>query len=203
MKKTIIILIWATVLPIIASAQLEIRPFLGMNFSDVTESPDGQSTQAKLGGQIGASVLIGNRFYLNPGIAYFSRSTEFSSRDNLIPDTDYDVSGVIIPLLVGYRFVDASTEPFLNFRVQAGPSLLFFTQQRFSEGSINEEVNWNENQWGGQVGAGLDVSIFFIDAMYEFGLSNNQKDGTLGIDGDNFKMDTFYINAGVRLSFSK
>lgn len=203
MKKTIIILICAAVLPIMASAQLEIRPYLGLNFSDVQKSPDGLSTQAKLGGQIGASALIGNRFYLNPGIAYFSRSTEFSSRDNILPDTDYDVSGVIIPLLVGYRFVDASTEPFLNLRVQAGPSMLFFTQQRFSEGSVNEEVNWSENQWGGQVGAGIDISIFFVDVTYEFGLSDTQKNGTLGVNGDNFKMDTFYVNAGVRLSFSK
>ncbi len=193
----------AILFPFVLSAQIELRPFIGMNFSDVTKSPDGQSTQAKLGGQIGASALIGNKLYLNPGIAYFSRSTEFSSRDNLIPDTDYDVSGVIIPLLVGYRIIDASTEPFLNFRVQAGPSLMFFTEQRFSEGSINEEVNWNENQWGGQVGAGLDISIFFVDVTYEFGLSDNQKDGTLGVGGDNFKMNTFYVNAGVRLSFSR
>ncbi|HKL02609.1 MAG TPA: hypothetical protein VJ911_03000, partial [Cryomorphaceae bacterium] len=102
MKNQYLLLIFIIALPIITSAQIEIRPFLGMNFSDVRKSTDGASTEAKLGGQIGASVLIGNKFYVNPGIAYFSRSTEFSSRDNLIPDTDYDVSGVIIPMLVGY-----------------------------------------------------------------------------------------------------
>lgn len=190
---------------VVAEAQVEIRPFLGVNFSDVRETTDGNSTKAKLGGQIGASLMIGNNFHLNPGIAYFSRSTEFSSSDNF--NTDQKIEGVIIPILVGYRFVDPTTEPFLNFRVFAGPSVMFLTTTEYDNGEYNDQVNWNSNQWGAQVGAGLDVSIFFVDFTYEFGLTN-ANDGLKGDNGlaNNFgevKQNTFLINAGVRLSFSR
>jgi len=186
-------------------SQVEIRPFLGFNFSNVTDSPDGTSTQAKIGSQIGSHVMIGNRFHLNPGIAWFSRSTEYSSSNDV--NVDQTVQGVIIPLLIGYRFVDPTSEPFVNFRLFAGPSMMFLTKTEYSNGELNESVDWNNNQWGAQLGAGLDISIFFIDFTYEFGLTNTH-DGISESEGlfDNFseiKQNTFIVNAGVRLSFSR
>jgi hypothetical protein len=185
--------------------QIEIRPFLGANFSNVSDTPDGTSTKAKLGGQIGASVMIGNKWHLNPGIAYFTRSTEFSSSDNF--NTDQTVEGVIIPILVGYRFVDPTTEPLLNFRLFAGPSLMFLTTTKYDNGELNDQVDWNDSQWGAQLGAGLDVSIFFVDFTYEFGLTNTndglKDDGGLVSGFGDVRQNTFLINAGVRLSFSQ
>jgi len=202
--KTLFSLVFFTAF-IACQAQVEIRPYLGANFSNVSKTPDGTSTKAKLGGQIGASMMIGNRFHLNPGIAYFSRSTEFSSSGDL--NTDQTVEGVIIPILVGYRFVDPTTEPFLNFRLFAGPSLMFLTTRKYDNGEFNDVVDWNDSQWGAQVGAGLDVSIFFVDFTYEFGLTNTndgikEDQGFVGSFGD-IKQNTFMVNAGVRLSFSR
>jgi hypothetical protein len=203
MKSFLILAFFAAF--ITCQAQVEIRPFLGANFSDVSKTSDGTSTKAKLGGQIGASLMIGNRFHLNPGIAYFSRSTEFSTSDNF--QTDQTVEGVIIPILVGYRLVDPTTEPFFNFRLFAGPSLMFLTTTKYDNGDFNDVVDWNDTQWGAQLGAGLDVSIFFVDFTYEFGLTNTN-DGLSGDSGlvGNFsevKQNTFIVNAGVRLSFSR
>jgi len=189
----------------ICNAQLEIRPFVGANLSNVSEAPDGTSTKAKLGGQIGASLMIGNQFHVNPGIAYFRRSTEFSTEGNV--NTDQTVEGVLIPLLVGYRFIDADDKPVFNFRLYAGPSLMFLTTTEYDDDALNEQVDWNDSQWGAQVGAGIDLSIFFVDVLYEFGLTN-ANDGLRGESGltDNFgevKQNTFLVNAGVRLSFSR
>jgi len=181
-------------------AQVEIRPFLGINLSDVTESPDQTSTQAKLGIQVGSSVMIGNKLHLNPGIAWFSRSTEFSVAGNL--NVDQTVEGVIIPLLVGYRFVDPTTEPFLNLRVFGGPSMMFLTTTEISNDEVNESIDWSENQWGAQIGAGIDVSIFFADIAYEFGLTNTAEGNTSSSFND-FRQNTFLVNVGVRLSFSQ
>jgi hypothetical protein len=193
------------VLAIPLFSQVEIRPMVGFNFSNVTKSPDGTSTQAKLGAQFGSHVMIGNRFHLNPGIAWFSRATEYSSSSDV--DVDQTVQGVIIPLLVGYRFIDPTTEPFLNFRLFAGPSMMFFTKTEYNDGVLDEAVDWKQNQWGAQIGLGLDIAIFFVDAVYEFGLTNTH-DGISEIEGvfDNFseiKQNTFIVNAGVRLSFSR
>jgi len=204
MKTLLFLAFFAAI--ITCQAQVEIRPYLGANFSNVSKSPDGTTTEGKLGGQIGASLMIGNRFHLNPGIAYFRRSTEFISANDL--STDQTVDGVIIPILVGYRFVDPTTEPFLNFRVFAGPSLMFLTTTEYDDDILNESVNWNDNQWGAQVGAGIDVSIFFLDVTYEFGLTNtndgiNGEDGGLITNFGEIKQNTFMVNAGVRLSFSR
>jgi len=204
MKKTITLLL-LSFLTTAAIAQVEIRPYLGMNFSNVSKTPDGASTQAKIGGQIGASLMIGNRFHLNPGISYFTRTTEYVYSDSPDLDTDLLVNGVSIPLLVGYRFVDPTTEPVFNFRLYAGPSLMFLTKKEFSGGVENETVNWKDNQWGGQVGAGLDIFIFFIDLSYEFGLTDTFDGGENNTISDftKVKNNTFYVNAGVRLSFSR
>jgi len=204
MKKTITLLL-LSFLTTAAIAQVEIRPYLGMNFSNVSKTPDGASTQAKIGGQIGASLMIGNRFHLNLGISYFTRTTEYVYSDSPDLDTDLLVNGVSIPLLVGYRFVDPTTEPVFNFRLYAGPSLMFLTKKEFSGGVENETVNWKDNQWGGQVGAGLDIFIFFIDLSYEFGLTDTFDGGENNTISDftKVKNNTFYVNAGVRLSFSR
>jgi len=186
-------------------AQVEIRPYLGANFSNVSKTPDGASTQAKIGGQIGASLMIGNKFHLNPGISYFSRTTEYVYSDSPELNTDLVINGVSIPILVGYRFIDPTTEPVLNFRIQAGPSLMFLTKQEFTGNSDDESIDWENSQWGGQIGAGLDIFIFFIDATYEFGLTNTFDGGENNTISEftKVKNNTFYINAGVRLSFSR
>ena len=84
---------------------------------------------------------------------------------------------------------------------------MFLTKTEYDNGQLDEEVDWNDSQWGAQLGIGFDISIFFIDATYEFGLTNTH-DGIKGNDSvfENFtevKQNTFLINAGVRLSFSR
>ncbi len=183
------------------SAQLEIRPFLGANFSNVTKSADGTSTQAKLGGQLGASLLIGNKLHVMPGIALFSRSTEYSVAGDV--NTDQTVNGVMIPILIGYRIFDATEKPFFNFRLWTGPSLMFLTTTKLDDSDFNEAIDWKSNQWGYQIGAGLDIAIFFVDFGYEVGLSNTgeAKSGLSGVT--DIKSNTFLINAGVRLSLAR
>ncbi|MCH2214813.1 MAG: PorT family protein [Flavobacteriales bacterium] len=182
-------------------SQVEIRPFIGGNLSNITDSPDGTSTQAKLGVQVGSSVMIGNKLHLNPGIAWFSRSTEYSGEGNF--NLDQTIEGVIIPLLVGYRLMDPSSEPFINLRVFGGPSMMFLTKTEVDNSTINEAIDWSENQWGAQIGAGIDISIFFADISYEFGLSDTGEGAAKESNFSDFKQNTFIINAGVRLSFSR
>lgn len=145
--------------------------------------------------------MIGNQLYLNPGIAWFSRSTQYSRSG--AADLDQTINGVIIPIHVGYRFVDPTTSPLLNFRVFAGPSLMFLTKTEFSDGALNESVDWQDTQWGAQAGIGLDISIFFVDAGYEWALSNaaNSRGDLSGFR--DIRNNTFFVNAGVRLTLAQ
>jgi hypothetical protein len=50
--------------------------------------------------------------------------------------------------------------------------------------------------WGAHLGAGLDLSIFYLDLVYEWSLTNVQKD----VDAIDFgKHRSFYITAGIWL----
>lgn len=188
-------------------SQVEIRPFIGANFSNVSKTHDGLKTKAKIGTQVGAGIMFGERFYFNPQISYFWRSTQYSfagssssSSSNSIK-TDQKLSGVNIPLLVGFRFADPSSDPLVNIRVFGGPSMLFLTKKSFTNQIVDEDVNWNNTQWGAQLGLGADISIFFLDVAYEFGFTESNKP----IDGTNIKdvkNNTFFINAGLRLKFA-
>ena len=84
---------------------------------------------------------------------------------------------------------------------------MFLSKTEYDDGEFNENIDWNDSQWGAQVGAGVDVSIFFVDVGYEFGLTNSH-DGLQGEDSifDNFdevKQNTFYVNAGLRLRLAE
>jgi len=204
MKKSILLATLLLAGTFSAMAQFEIRPLAGLNFSNVSETPDGVNTQAKVGYQVGANVLIGNNWILYPGIQYFQRNTEFSSTNPNGGNDSYDqeIGGVIIPILGGFRFLNPDTDPFINFRIMAGPSISFLTKTTFSQNIIDDEIDWKSSVWGGQVGAGLDVSIFFLDVNYEFGLSKNADASENASNFNDIRNNTFYISAGVRLKLA-
>ncbi len=196
--KKISLFVLAICTSVLASAQLEIRPFAGINFSNVSETPDGTEAKGQAGYQFGVNLLIGNRVFLQPGISYFSRSTEFVTTDDVA--YDQDIQGVYIPLLLGFRFLDPTLDPVVNGRIFAGPSLLFLTNSSYSDATFGDQVDWNDTNWGASFGLGLDISVFFIDLGYEFGITNTAdiKDGPI-TTWDGFKQNTFFLNAGVRL----
>lgn len=140
MKKPLLLLSVLFLFGLSANAQFEIRPFLGMNFSNVSETPDGTETQAKIGTQFGANVKFGGRLFLYPGIAYFQRSTEYSSTASGGNEysTEQKTGGVIIPILAGFSFADPSEDPFINVRLLAGPSVAFLTKSEFSDNVFND-----------------------------------------------------------------
>lgn len=171
---------------------------MGVNFSDVSKAPDGVTTQARLGAQVGASAIFGKQFHFMPGIAWFARSTQYSVAG--ATNFDQKVNGVLVPLLVGYRFVDAESRPFFNARLFAGPAMMFLNRTEFTDGQANESVDWSSTQWGAQMGLGFDIAIFFLDVGYEFGLSNTAE-GASASGFSDIRNNTFYANAGLRLSF--
>lgn len=200
MKKLFFTALTVLIAAVCTQAQIEIRPFTGINFSDVTRTPDDTGSQAKLGVQVGGSLMIGNKLYVQPGIAWFSRSTEFSQAG--ATNFDQTINGVIIPVPVGYRFVDPTTSPLFNFRVFAGPAVMFLTKTEFSEGALNETVNWEDSQWGAMAGVGIDIAIFFVEAAYEWGLTNAATPKS-GSGFSDFRSNTFMLNLGVRLTLAR
>lgn len=201
--KKLILLSAGVMIALVGHAQLELRPTVGMNFTNVTESPDGTSVDARVGWQGGLSAMIGNQLYFEPGIHYFSKRTSYSTDlpidNNVSVDFDQTLNGVNIPLMVGYRFFDVSEDPLINPQIFAGPSAQFLTKTEWSEGEFDEQINWKKYTWAAVVGAGLDISIAFIEVGYSFGLSKVAEPYDQVEEFNDFRENTFYVNAGIRL----
>lgn len=204
MKKILTVTVLALLVSFAAKAQLEIKPTVGVNLSNVSTTPSGTKTSAKMGYQFGASVMFGERLYLSPGIYYYQQKTQYviqnSENSTTLVTSDEKIAGVKIPLLVGFKIIDPTNDPMINLRVFAGPSVLFNTTNKFSDGVINDNVNWKKNTWGAQVGAGVDISIFFIEAGYEFGLSSAYEGDSASENFKDIKHNTFVVNAGLRFA---
>lgn len=201
-KKLLTATLVALLFAFTANAQLEIKPTAGINLSNVSTTPNGTKTTAKIGYQFGGSVMFGNRLYLSPGIFYFQQVTQYVI-DN--PDgsttaitSDEKTAGVKIPVLLGFRFIDPETDPLLNFRVFAGPSVNFNTTNKFPDGFGSDEIKWKKNTWGAQIGAGVDLAFLFLEAGYEFGLSSSYEGDSASENFKDIKHNSFVLNVGAR-----
>lgn len=184
----------------VAKAQLEIKPTVGLNLSKVSPS-DGVVTTAKIGYQIGASAIFGRRVYLSPGIYYCQHTTQYVfdiPNGTTVLTAEEKIAGIKIPVLLGVRIIDPETDPIVNVRVFAGPSILFNTKNSFSDGFGDDEINWKSNSWGAQVGAGIDIAFVFVEVGYEFGLTKTSEWRLNTGDFEDPKHDTFILNAGLR-----
>ncbi len=202
MKKFLATTLVALLISFTASAQLEIKPTVGINLSNVSSSLDGTQTKAKVGYQFGGSLMFGSRIYLSPGIFYYQQVTEFvqdkPDGSTIAITSDEKIAGVKIPVLLGVKLIDPESDPLINFRVFAGPSVLFNTTNKFSDGFGNDQIKWKKNTWGAQIGAGVDVAILFLEAGYEFGLSSTYEGDAALENLKDAKHNTFVLNAGLR-----
>jgi len=159
MKQTFLSLAVVLLSVGLSFGQIHFKPGFGMGFTDYA-SWDGGAT-AKLGTQVGASVAFGKKFYIEPGVFYSVRSTEFTST------SDYEfsegkVKGIRVPVAVGLGVL-GNEESLANLRVFGGASGFFKTStENFDEDKVESP------SWGGFLGAGVDIWFLYLDASYEF-----------------------------------
>ena len=51
-----------------ASAQVELKPTIGLTFSGFSKDPQGGEAKAQEGWQFGGSILFGKKVYFEPGV---------------------------------------------------------------------------------------------------------------------------------------
>lgn len=181
-----------------AMAQFEIRPHVGTNLQDLTKSDDGTEWKGTPGFQVGVNLMIGNQFYIQPGIQYVVSKSELEFTAGTGTAT-LTTSSLRVPVLVGYRFVDPSDEPLLNLRIFGGALANFPVNASFNEDGL-EDVDVGSANYGLTAGAGIDISIFFVEAGYDIGLSNVFDDKDVTVDT---KQNQFQLNAGLRLKLAQ
>lgn len=195
MKKTSIAFVALLFVAATATAQLTLRPYAGINSSNLTEDvEDVVDWKSKVGYQLGADLQIGNKFYVQPGVQmeFVKNTVEFQL---INPESDnFSRTHLRVPLMIGYAFGEIDG----NFaaRIFTGPNASILLSAKVEDDDIKDQLK--DAVFGWNVGFGADLSILFIDLGYQFGLSEVFED--LDIDPENgSKSNAFYANIGLRI----
>lgn len=121
-----------------------------------------------------ARVFI-KKFYLQPELLYSMQKKEYNMMDVMIDgtatdvETYMDISTVVVPVYLGYKLLDLKVA---NLRVFAGPKFIMnagssleyknITSEEVTAAKLAEE--FKNSQVDLEVGAGLDVLMFALDA---------------------------------------
>jgi hypothetical protein len=173
-------------------SQLSLRPQLGIQMADLTfESAQGE-LNAQSGISIGADLQVGKTFYLQPGLIVNPIKFDL---DNV---GDIRITKLNIPIMVGYKFFEPEGKKSFGFRLYAGPNFAFTVNENIDD-AINDITldNLNNFHLSSIAGVGLDLSIFFVDLGYKFGLTK-----TISHSSGNYaKLNAILINTGIRIGF--
>jgi hypothetical protein len=193
MKNKIVIIIFSALLFLVGKtyAQLEIKPAIGINFTDFSQDPATGKTSAKVGWQLGGTVKAGDKFYGEGGIFWTYKSTEYKDEDTSLT-FNTELGGIRIPAMLGYHLIGSSGAG-LGLRVFGGASVFIVTKVDALE--LTKE-DFNTASWGVFLGAGLDISMFFVDLKYEWSLTDVSSVTSFNVG----KSKSLFVNAGIRLS---
>jgi len=197
MKKNLIFSLLLTLLALSGFSQLELKPAIGMTVASFDSDPlfetqgDSLVTKGKIGYQFGASLAIGRKLFVEPGVFYtrFNQTMDPAYTDSA--NFTYGPSFVRIPVNFGFQFI-GSTTSFAGLRIFIGPSLLIPTGLKENTyGIVKQDIT--SPQFDISVGAGLNVWFLFLDVSYGWGLTPQYVD-----DPIEAKMKSLYANLGFR-----
>lgn len=172
------------------TGQIAVRPQVGINFADFNYESIHGSIKGKTGFHFGADVQLGKTYYIQPGVFYSATKLQISGFG------DIEVSRLDIPVMVGYKIVD-NEDGTIGLRVFAGPNFAFKLNETISSTITDiSRDDFKDFVASGIVGAGLDVSMVFVDFGYKFGLSKY-----IESDRADANVNYFIGNVGVRLGF--
>jgi len=195
MKKTIFTLMIFMGLGITAFSQVEIKAGGGINFSSFSKDHENWENKGRIGYQFGAGVLIGEKFYVEPGV-YWTRVAQYAIEnddpeqiENLVA-----LNSIRVPVHVGYHLIGGKEEKFVSLRIFAGPAASFLTKVN---SDLEDVVKDDFNSFLIDVDAGLGIDIWFIflDAQYSWGFTKVMKEGS------DAKLRGLSANAGIRIPF--
>lgn len=171
-------------------AQVTIKPALGINLTDFSKDPSTGKYRAQVGYQFGGTVALGNKVYIEPGLFWVKKSTEYVTEDTNEDDIVYDISGIRIPVSIGANLI-GDQKSIVGLRVFGGGSAFLLTSIK----DLDKD-DFKTASWGVFAGAGLNISILFVEASHEWSLTNIQKDVA---QIDIGKSRSLFLQAGIRL----
>lgn len=192
MKK--LALLFALVIIVIAgaNAQVEIKALVGTNFSGMP-GHGFDNFKGSAGYQFGGGVLIGDKFYVEPGIQFGKMTSTISDQTTSLDDFKLKQNFVRIPVYAGYHLLGHESGP-LALRIFGGPAITL-AGKLDKELDVFDKDNMNNALWGVDAGLGVDILFLFVEVNYEHSFTERFVDGTDG------KHNSVYVNAGIHFDF--
>mgnify|MGYP001813708813 CR=1 FL=1 len=191
MKKYILTLAIVLSMGSLVNGQVEIKGLIGTNFSSLSSPPDGFAYAAKAGYQFGVGVLIGDKFYVEPGLQFIRKTKTITENTT---DFDFSMNYVKIPVYAGYHLLGHESG-LLALRLFAGPAITIPGKITKGEEQITKD-DINNALFAVDAGLGLDILFLFVELSYEHSLSKFWTDET-----HESTQKGFLINAGVHIDF--
>ena len=123
-------------------------------------------TEGHVGAEAGAFLRMGKKVYCQVEVNYVYKSSKFKLDNNGVSlNMDLKQQFISVPVLLGYHFVNKENVK-LHFTI--GPRFDF----RITDNIDGSDWELGSLQWGGQVGLGIDIWRFTLDASYCFAADN-------------------------------
>ncbi len=194
MKKFSLTLLVMMLLASVSFAQTQVKIAFGMNSSALYPDNANLKQNAELGWQMGGSWLMGDKFYVEPGIYYSNFSANLQSTDTTLLDYTSKLDMFRIPVFVGYHILGNASDSFFNLRVFGGPTASFIT--KVAESNTFKKDDFSKVLWGVDAGIGINVWWIFVDIGYEWGLNKVYNHDIYGTA----KSKALWVNAGIRIN---
>lgn len=184
------LLLAALLAPIAARAQTTLKPAVGVGFSDVAKDPASGTATGKFGWQLGGTVLLGEKLYLEAGVFYARKSTDITAIDGANTVDVKGISGLRVPAMLGYHLLGQERSR-LALRVFGGVSTFLVTGVD-ADGLTKSD--FESPTWGVVVGAGVDFLFLFADLEYEWSLTDLSKLSTVDVGASR----SLFLDVGVK-----
>lgn len=177
-----------------ALAQVRVNPKVGVNISALDTKIQDIDAEARVGWNAGLDFRIGEGiFFLQPGIHYYS----FTARlfQDVSPDTDVDlreettIQTLRAPVNLGLRLTGDDGLIGLHLKGGVVPAYVLSVKEKPVFQLDREDLR--DFTLGANIGAGVDILFFTLDASYEIGLS------PFFADSDE-RNNMFTLSAGVK-----
>lgn len=190
MKKIMLFLI-AFAIGTTAYSQVIFNPKAGYNYSYFTGNFEDVSFEGRSGWQVGADFRFGDEFFVMLGAHYFESENRIESLGSVnLPanDVTFNIKGIRVPLALGADLLKGRR---IGLRAYTGPNMNVVLDN--DEDVVNtSDLIYDDIAFGYSLGVGVDLGIFTVDAVHEWGLSN-----VFDSDSITSKNSRIFLSAGI------
>lgn len=199
MKKALLILSIICVSYFSNAQSFTFGPKIGLQTNKFTINKDELKTEAKAGFNVGAFARVGiSKFFVQPELYYAYQSGTYKTNPDM--SQEVKINTITIPALLGFDLFNAKLA---KVYVMGGPAVAFNVNSNVSTNDasaaafpIKSKDDLKKALWSMQLGAGVDILKFTIDARYEFGISNIYTGDEKNVD---IKNGHFLLNLGYKI----